>query len=225
VDNIWIGLIGSLLALDTTLVFQFLLSQPLVTSSILGWIMGDLQLGIEVGFYLQLLWLRNIPVGGAIVPEGNVAAIVTTALVLRYHSSMVYFNSVMVLAVIYGIGISYLGGELVVLYRRLNVGFLHWVLAGLRKMRTTPLSLAPFGSVILYFTLMFILIFTGLGLGDLIFQRIVRMPPEWDVYFRYGLVGILGLGAGLVISLYKQRDDRFLLATGFLIGGIVFLLR
>jgi len=112
-----------------------------------------------------------------------------------------------------------------VLYRRLNVGFLHWVLAGLRKMRTPPLSLAPFGSIILYFTMMFILIYTGLGLGDLIFQQIIKMPAAWDIYFRYGLVGILGLGAGLVISLYKQRDGRYLLATGFLIGGIVFLLK
>jgi len=224
VDNVWIGLIGSLLALDTTIVFQFLLSQPLVTASVFGWLMGDLQLGIQAGFYLQLLWLRNIPVGGAVVPEGNVAAIVTTTLVLRYNMDMVYFNAVMVLAVLYGIAISYVGGEIVVMYRKLNVNFFNWSRTGLVNMNTRPLDLAPFGSILLFFILIFILIFSGLVLGDIIFSQIYLLPPEWDAYFRYGLMGILGLGTGLVISLYKQKDSRYFLAAGFLIGGIVFLL-
>jgi mannose/fructose/N-acetylgalactosamine-specific phosphotransferase system component IIC len=225
VDNIWIGLIGSLLALDTTIVFQFLVSQPLVTASILGWLMGDLQLGIQVGFYLQLLWLRNIPVGGAVVPEGNVAAIVTTTLVLRYNMDMAYINSVIVLGVIYGIGLSYIGGELVVFYRKLNVNFLKWTLNGLAKGRSDRLSLAPFASLMVHFILMFLLIYTGIGLGDILFARIPILPVFWDEYFRYGLIAILGIGVGLVISLYKQKDDRLLLAIGFLLGGIVFLLK
>jgi len=225
VDNIWIGLIGSLLALDTTIVFQFLVSQPLVTASVLGWLMGDLQLGIQVGFYLQLLWLRNIPVGGAIVPEGNVAAIVTTCLVLRYHSDMVYFNSVMVLAVIYGVAISYLGGEIVVMYRKFNVNLLNWVLNGLKRVKLLPLNLAPFGSILVYFTVMFILIYISVTVGDVLFKQISNIPVAWDDYFRFGLVAILGIGVGLVVSLYKQKDDRFLLAIGFLLGGIIFLIK
>ncbi len=224
-DNIWIGLIGSLLALDTTVVFQFLLSQPLVTAALLGWLMGDLQLGIQVGFYLQILWLRNIPVGGAVVPEGNVAAIVTTCLVLRYHTDMIYFNSVLVLAVIYGVAVSYLGGQLVVLYRKINVQILTWVLNGLKRMKMAPLNLAPFSSMLIYFGLMFILIYISLVFGDLLFDQIKNMPVAWDDYFRYGLVAILGLGVGLVISLYKEKDDRLLLAIGFLMGGIVFLIK
>ena len=223
-DNVWIGLIGSLLALDTTIVFQFLLSQPLVTASVLGWLMGDLQLGIQTRFYLQLLWLRNIPVGGAIVPEGNVAAIVATTLVLRYNMGMAYFNAVMVLAVLYGIAISYIGGEIVVMYRKLNVHFFNWSRKGLINMNSRPLDLAPFGSILLHLILMYTLIFIGLVFGDIIFSQISLIPPEWDKYFRYGLMAILGLGIGLVISLYKQKDSRFLMLSGFLIGGIVFLL-
>ncbi len=224
-DNIWIGLVGSLLALDTTVVFQFLVSQPLITASILGWMLGDLHLGIQVGFYLQLLWLRNIPVGGAVVPEGNVAAIVTTCLVLRYHADMTYFNSVMVLAVIYGVAVSYLGGEIVVLYRKLNVHILNWVLNGLKKHRIVPFNLAPLASILVYFSLIFILIYVSLTLGDLIFEQISLLPEAWNNFFRYGLVAILGLGVGLVISLYKQKDNRILLAIGFLIGGIIFLVK
>lgn len=224
-DNIWIGLIGSLLALDTTVVFQVLVSQPLITAAILGWMMGDLYLGIQVGFYLQILWLRNIPVGGAVVPEGNVAAIVTTCLVMRYHTDMTYFNAMMVLAVIYGIAVSYMGGEIVVLYRKINVYILNWVLNGLKKHRMAPFNLAPLASILIYFSLIFTLIYVSLVFGDLIFEQITMLPEVWDNFFRYGLVAILGLGVGLVISLYRQKDDRFLLAIGFLIGGIIFLIR
>jgi hypothetical protein len=72
---------------------------------------------------------------------------------------------------------------------------------------------------------MFLLIYTGIGLGDILFVRIPILPVFWDEYFRYGLIAILGIGVGLVISLYKQKDDRLLLAIGFLLGGIVFLLK
>ena len=53
-ENLLIALIGSLIVLDTTVVFQFSFSQPLITCSILGWFFGDLQLGILVGWEVQV---------------------------------------------------------------------------------------------------------------------------------------------------------------------------
>ena len=223
-ENLLIALIGSLIVLDTTVVFQFSFSQPLITCSILGWFFGDLQLGILVGFYLQLLWLSSIPIGGAIVPEGNVAAIVTCALVLRYHMDHTYFNIIMVAAVLYGLIISFIGGQLVVVYRKINVRLLNGVLAQLDKDRINVLNLVPFISIFIHYLLMSLLILLSLSVGDKVFPYLARLPAGWDDYFRYPVIGILGVGAGMVLTLYEEKEKNVYMIIGIILGAVIFYL-
>jgi PTS system mannose-specific IIC component len=224
VENILIGLTGSLIVLDTTVVFQFLLSQPLITCTILGWFLGDLQLGIQIGFYLQLLWLSSIPVGGAVVPEGNVAAIITATLVLRYNDDMQYFHLILVAAVLYGLVISYIGGELVVMYRKINVKLLNRVSREVERGHIAVLNIVPFVSISMHYMMMFVLIISMLYIGDLFFPYFTYLPQKWDLYCRYGVVGIFGVGAGMVLTLYQEKNANRFLALGLLIGAIIFYL-
>jgi PTS system mannose-specific IIC component len=140
-ENIYIALIGSLLVLDTTVAFQFLISQPLIACTLLGWFLGDIQLGVQVGMYLQLLWLSSMPIGAAIVPEGNIAAIVITALVIRYNSNYDNFNTILICSLLFGIGVSYLGGELVVFLRKSNQYLLKNVLSLARRGKLNLLNI------------------------------------------------------------------------------------
>jgi PTS system mannose-specific IIC component len=224
VENILIGLIGSLIVLDTTVVFQFLLSQPLITCTILGWFLGDLQLGIQIGFYLQLLWLSSIPVGGAVVPEGNVAAVITATLVLRYNSDMQYFHLVLVAAVFYGLFISFIGGQLVVIYRKVNVKLLNKVTREIERGHIAVLNIIPFLSISIHYLMMFVLIIFMLYIGDLFFPYFSNLPQKWDLYCRYGVIGILGVGAGMVLTLYREREANMFLAIGLILGTIIFYL-
>jgi PTS system mannose-specific IIC component len=224
VENILIALFGSLIVLDTTVVFQFLLSQPLITCTILGWFLGDLQLGIQIGFYLQLLWLSSIPVGGAVVPEGNVASIVAGTMVLRYHMDYTYFNMVMVAAICFGLIVSYLGGQLVVSYRKANIKLLNTVYRGMERGRPSILNLIPYISIFIHCLMMFVLIIVMLYMGDLLFPYLTKLPPVWDVYCRYGVIGILGIGAGLVLTLYQEKNATRFIILGLIIGAVVFFL-
>ena len=221
-ENILIGLFGSLIVLDTTVVFQFLLSQPLITCTILGWFLGDLQLGIQIGFYLQLLWLSSIPVGGAVVPEGNVAAIVTGAMVLRYHMDYTYLNLVLVVAICFGLIVSFLGGQLVVFYRKLNVKLLNSVYQGMDRGHTSVLNLIPFVSIFIHYLMMFVLIMIMLTLGDLLFPYLNKLPLKWDVYCRYGVIGSIAIGAGLVLTLYQEKAATRYIFLGLIVGAIVY---
>ena len=196
-ENILIGLIGSLIVLDTTVVFQFLLSQPLITCTILGWFLGDLQLGIQIGFYLQLLWLSSIPVGGAVVPEGNVAAIITAAFVLRYNGDMQYFHLMLVAAVFYGLFISFIGGQLVVMYRKINVKLLNRVTRKIERGHIGVLNIVPFLSISIHYMMMFLLIIIMLFIGDLFFPHLQKLLQRWDLYCRYGVIGIFGVCSGI----------------------------
>src|SRR5690349_16279445 len=54
---------ASVLALDITGFGPFMISQPLVTGPLFGWIMGQVRLGVIVGGIVQLLWMDVSPVG------------------------------------------------------------------------------------------------------------------------------------------------------------------
>ena len=78
-----LSLIGGLLVLDTTAALQILISQPLISCTFLGWLGGDIQLGLHFGLLVQLLWLSQLPVGAAKIPAGNLGSIVGVILSLQ----------------------------------------------------------------------------------------------------------------------------------------------
>jgi mannose/fructose/N-acetylgalactosamine-specific phosphotransferase system component IIC len=224
VENILIGLFGSLLLLDTTVAFQFLISQPLIACTLLGWFLGDIQLGLEIGFYLQLLWLSSMPIGAAIIPEGNVAAIVITAIVFRYNQDYQYFNTVFLLAVFYGVWVSYVGGKIVVLYRKMNIYFLEKVLHLATKGNLGILSLINLLALVFHYTIMFLLIFIALFLSDYLFRYVIYLPQSWEIYAKYGLISVLGIGIGLVLTIFNENNFRYFILGGLLLGIFIFFL-
>jgi mannose/fructose/N-acetylgalactosamine-specific phosphotransferase system component IIC len=78
-DLLALALLGGLLALDGTSVGQFMLSRPLVASTLAGWLVGSPLAGFTVGTLLELYLLVSFPVGGSRFPEGGPAAVVGAA--------------------------------------------------------------------------------------------------------------------------------------------------
>lgn len=58
------------------------LYQPIVTGPIIGWILGDVQMGLIVGGTYQLITIGNMPVGGAQPPNAVVGGIMATVLAI-----------------------------------------------------------------------------------------------------------------------------------------------
>jgi mannose/fructose/N-acetylgalactosamine-specific phosphotransferase system component IIC len=224
VENILIGLLGSLLLLDTTIVLQSLISQPLFTCTILGWIFGDIQLGLQLGIYLQILWLSIIPVGKTVIPEGNTAAIITTVLVLRYNQEHQLFNIILVLAVLYSLIFAYAGSQLVDLFGKTNVKFLHYALTRLESGDTNVLGRLNIGAILFHLVVMFLLFMVALILGDILFSFLFLVPLGWELYFSYGVTAILGIGVGLALPMYKERNCRFFILLGIIVGSIILFL-
>ena len=120
-----ISLFGALLTLDTKALFQVLISQPLIACTLIGWLTNDIALGLHIGFLMQLLWLSNLPVGAALVPEGNLASIVAAGLVIQLnHQFGDYTNFIILIAALYALGVSCIGAKIVDLLRNWNILFL-----------------------------------------------------------------------------------------------------
>jgi hypothetical protein len=71
--GIWVGI-------DSTSVGQFMISRPVVSASVAGWIAGDPAAGALIGLILEGLNLTVLPVGAARYPEIGPASVVTGAL-------------------------------------------------------------------------------------------------------------------------------------------------
>src|SRR4030042_3529158 len=106
-----ISAIISILSLDITIAFQVLISSPIFSCTILGWLLGDIRLGIELGFIFQLLWLGKIPAGAYIVPEGNIASMIAVVLVLLNRENG-WENTTLVVVFLEAILVRYLGSLL-----------------------------------------------------------------------------------------------------------------
>ena len=66
---------GTLVGLDLVSVPQGLISRPLVSASVAGWLVGDFEAGLRVGAVLELFALDVLPVGASRYPEYGPAAV------------------------------------------------------------------------------------------------------------------------------------------------------
>ena len=71
-------MVGALIWLDRVYVFQFMINRPIVLCSILGLIMGNINIGLLLGASLELLWLNAPPVGAYLPNDDSFCAIVAT---------------------------------------------------------------------------------------------------------------------------------------------------
>ena len=194
----------SFLSLDTTIAFQVLISSPLFACPLIGWLLGDVGLGFEMGFLFQLLWLGRIPAGAASVPEGNIASGVATALVVL-NQHLGFPNTAITLIFLESIFVSYLAAYSTILYRKINGRILDLILKELENLHFKMMILLEAASIIIYALIMFMLVMVILkltqlflpgvitGIGGLFESQLVIIKPA-----------ILGAGLAFVFPLFKQ---------------------
>lgn len=198
------SLVIGFLALDTTVAFQVLVSQPLFACPILGWFLGDLEMGFEIGLLMQLLWLSSIPVGASKFPEGNMASMVTCAIAI-YFKNLGYPNAILTIAFVVGIVISYIGAMLTVMDRKINGYVLNFILKAAEQAKLYKISFLEITSVFAYYVLMSALAFLALIVADWIIPEFIDLLPsslEMKLFFVKPV--IFGIGVALTVPMIYQ---------------------
>jgi len=75
-------LLAGFVAMDTTGGPQMLISEPLITCSIVGLIFGMPRAGLMIGMLFQLLWFGYMPLGAVRIPDTNMGALIAVASLL-----------------------------------------------------------------------------------------------------------------------------------------------
>jgi len=86
-DYLLAALVAVLVGLDRVALAQFMISRPLVAAPLVGWVLGNPLVGLEVGMLLELLWLGRLPVGAAIPPDDTQVAVAATVMALSMQSA------------------------------------------------------------------------------------------------------------------------------------------
>ncbi len=83
-DWLLLALVGGVAFVDRTAAVQSMVSRPLVTGAVAGWILGRPEAGLLVGALLEFFWLYELPVGAAVPPDeagaGLAAAVVAASM-------------------------------------------------------------------------------------------------------------------------------------------------
>ncbi|MDI6642081.1 MAG: PTS sugar transporter subunit IIC [Elusimicrobiota bacterium] len=75
-NTLCIAFISSILTLDNT-ILQIMISRPIVSGTIIGYLLGDIKTGLLTGSLIELIWIRVIPVG-ELPPNITVITILAT---------------------------------------------------------------------------------------------------------------------------------------------------
>lgn len=203
-------LLGGIAALDATPVAQTLLSQPLVTGSLLAFVWGDWRTALEVAVVLQVLAATTSPVGSR-TPEdyatGGVIG-VGTALALASARPFAFTqDACAMVGVMVGLLAATLGVRVLKWQRRTNEGLSRWCEERLRAGDTAALGNAHRAAVVLAFAAGVAYCAACLGaavwgLNDFVGAESLKLSHAWR------LAQPLWLGIGLAQALHAFVQRR-----------------
>ncbi len=88
--TVFLSLLAAILELDTTYIFQTLVSRPIIAGPLFGCVIGDPMAGVQIGVFAELLCADISPLGGIIPPNGVVACAIP--LILYHMGIELYFG-------------------------------------------------------------------------------------------------------------------------------------
>ncbi len=222
---ILLSAVAAILMLDNAAAFQMLLAQPIFAGPILGFVGGNLELGFELGFLLQLVWLSSMPVGAAIVPEGNFGSMAATILGVYLTGLYPEFSEFIVfLMIVYGIISSFIGARVIHLIRKGNEVYLNWMNKKLNQGVTIGLGRVIFFFFLFNALVVFIFFVVLTVLMAKIFGSLQSvLSSDLNKIGVYSRIAILGSGIGMTATLFKEKKWRMWYVVGLLIGGVTVL--
>ena len=213
-------LLGGVAALDAVPVAQTMLSQPLVTATLLGALWGDWRVALEVGVVLQLLAASTMPIGGRAPEDYAAGGVVGAGVALAaaaQHPFLLVQEAAALVGVLAGLATALLGLPLARWQRRRNEGLARWCEAAVRAGDEGAVGRAQGAGVVLAFGVGvgYSAVCLALGvwlLGPLAAAHSLRLARAWALAQPLWI----GLGLAQIVQAFVRR--RLTRATVFLVA-------
>ncbi|MBD3288733.1 hypothetical protein GF337_08030 [candidate division KSB1 bacterium] len=225
-DLVIICIFGGFVAIDTAAGWQFMFSQPLVACTLIGFMLGSPEIGLLMGILFQLPWLAEIPAGGTHTSEGNVGSLVGAGLAIHLLQKQVNTeNIILVIALLWGVLVGWLGGKFVNSMRKRNVFFVYRADRAADDLDLTRISLLNIGGVGHAFLIGFFLIAISFSVGVLVVGKMAAFVPSYfDEPFAYSKIGMLALGVGTMLSMFLRKRNIAYFFIGIVLSLLILLI-
>lgn len=216
-------LLGGVAALDATPIAQTLLSQPIVTGTLLAFIWGDWQTALETAIVLQIFAATTLPVG-ARTPEdyatGGVIGIGLALALAAPHNIEFVRQGAVLMGVIAGLLFAALGVPLIKWQRRRNEALGRWCEARLRGGDEGALAMSHRAAVFLAFGVGVGYTALGLMLGMWVLSDLVLKESLWlSEAWRLAKPILIGAGLASLLNAFVQRKLARAALFGFALIG------
>lgn len=212
--SIILGLVGVFCILDSRLLGRLNLERPLITSTIVGLLLGDLPTGLAVGASMELMSLGLVNIGAAAPPDMNMAAIITAAFAILTDATT---ETALALAV----PIALLGQAIGVLGRILLANLTHVADSAISqgKFKRACQMHIVWGTLV-YSLMYFVPIFLAIYAGTDVVQMIVRVIPAWLTDgLNLGTKFLTAYGIALLMSTMLNKELTVYFFFGFFLVG------
>jgi len=219
--------IGGLIAVDTTGGPQILFSEPLVSCTILGMLMGDIHTGMVFGIFFQLMRLGYRPLGAAQILDSNMAAYIAAASVLvtadihRFTSTET--NAAIFLSLPFSVIIGTIGMRLTDFERKLNGLRSERFIIKLESGKSPSLRICHFVGLLSSFIRGYLMCAVFIPLGIIIFKTIPLFHEIFKSQLADASIIIWGLVFASAIYLCWFKGLKRYILLGFT-GGIIWTL-
>ena len=209
-QSIVLGLIGVFCILDSRILGRLNFERPLITCTLVGLALGDLQTGLTVGASMELISMGLVNIGGAVPPDMNMAAIITCAFAINtsatIETALAIAMPIAVLGQFIGvIGRTALGALTHVADRAIDQG-------NFKRAR----SMHIFWGTVIYALLYFIPIFLAIYAGTGVVESIVNVIPAWLTDgLNLATKFLTAYGLALLLSVMLTRDLTLYFFLGF----------
>jgi len=219
--------IGGLIAVDTTGGPQILFSEPLVSCTILGMLMGDIHTGMIFGIFFQLLRLGYRPLGAAQILDSNMAAYIAAAAVLITADirgfTATETRAAVFLSLPFSVIIGTMGMRLTDLERKLNGIRSERFIAKFEAGKSPSLRVCHFMGLLSSFIRGYLMCTVFIPLGIIIFRTIPRFHEIFKSQLADASIIIWGLVFASAIYLCWFKGLKRYILLG-LTGGVVWTL-
>lgn len=214
VTALLLGLVGVFCILDSCILGRMNFERPLITCTIVGALLGDLQTGLTLGASIELMSLGIVNIGAAAPPDMNMAAIICAAFAILTDASA---ETALALA----IPIAVLGQMLGVLMRTILSNLTHVADHAIAEGKFRKAwSMHIVWGTLLYSLMYFIPIFLSVYFGTDLVQKIVAFIPAWLTDgLNLGSKFLTAYGIALLLSTMLNRDLTVYFLLGFFFVG------
>lgn len=192
--------IGGLLSLDVSAWGQIMVSRPIVSAPLIGFLLGDLKTGLIIGALLELIWINVISVGAAIPPDATIVAVTCTTLIILTERTLQLSNNfqgsyrMAVLALTMPLGEIFRSID--IRQRKLNAHFVHYLDREISKGNLGAVEKVNYLSLFLFFFKGFLFSLIAISIGVYILPKLFSYLPYGilaGLNFAYRVLPALGL--------------------------------